>query len=65
MLCFSKLRKHRYGIRIAKTNKIGVQATSGRRVKRKVVNPPSTIARTTTPTARLLRRYDAASVKTA
>ena len=56
MLCFSRLRKQRYGIRIAKINRTGVQMTSGSRVKRKVVNPPSTIARTTTPTAKLLIR---------
>lgn len=37
MLCFSKLRKRRYGIRIAKANKIGVQATSGKWVEQKTI----------------------------
>ena len=50
---------------IAKINRTGVQITSGSSVKWKVVNPPSTIARTTTPTAKLLMRYDAPKVKIA
>lgn len=37
MLCFSRLRKQRYGIRIVKTNKIGVQATSGKWVEQKTI----------------------------
>ena len=56
ILCFSRLRKHRYGISTANARRTGVQAISGSRVKRKVVKPPSTSALITTPTAKELIR---------